>query len=131
MRIQASYMARRYAFFSVDSLHFVSSIVDQLATVVAGIHVGDMTPCGQAADHTTARSQLRRVRETYCTAGPQHVGCTPGTVCLALTSPRELAWQPGIDLGHCVSPPHILELEWHPKLPPADLPSFLCAFPNM
>jgi hypothetical protein len=42
MRIQASYTARRYnAFFSVDSLHFVSSIVDQLATVVC-IHVGDM-----------------------------------------------------------------------------------------
>jgi hypothetical protein len=38
MRIQASYTARRYAFFSVDSLHFVSSVVDQLATVVVGMY---------------------------------------------------------------------------------------------
>jgi hypothetical protein len=96
MRIQASYTVRRYAFSSVVSLHFASSIVDQLATVVVGyvyIHVGDMPiPWGRPQITPLPGNSSVVCVKTYRTAStPQRVGCTPGTVCFALTSPRVAA----------------------------------------
>jgi len=153
MRIQAGKLGtryiHRYAFFSVVvSSHFVPSIVDQLATIMYNkatwcvpYTCSSAHSLGQAADHTTARAQLRhvtRVRETFCiTASTVLYVCSPrrcrlharyGMLRAHLTSRGSQVDQ----VGHCVSPPKISELErTSKKLPPGDLPSFFCAFPNM